>query len=204
MKEQSIWVDQFGGIAGHGMFVDSFIPEEAPGKKRHKSIKWLQPGTSYFDRRDLQLTSWKLHKPHAVYHLYSLGEAAWGAFHSGHKLNELDFQPELTGMIIVVERESILYALELISERGTDSLPTYGGIHFSWFAEQQLPYVIAASGYSESEPEEIEQLRTLLELTTPVPIIPGPPLYQHDPLKFDSEHANQVLIALHNLLNSHE
>ncbi len=95
-------------------------------------------------------------------------------------------------------------ALESMSERKMNALTTYGGIHFSWFAEQQLPYVIAASGYSESEPEEIEHLRALLELTTPVPIVPGPPLYQHGPLEFDSKHANQVLTALHNLINSHE
>ena len=200
MKELSIWVDQFyGGIIGHGMFVRSLCQEKAPSRHLGKLIKWLQPGISYFDRADLPLSYCKVIRPEAMFHLFSLGEAAWGAFHNAHALNELDFQPKLVGMIVVIERESIMRSLERALKKGIDSISSLRTTHFSWFEKQRLPYVIAATGYHGSS-AGLEQLRTALELTPDIPMIPGPSLLNGDPLLFDIEHAKQVLSALHNKL----
>ncbi|HRQ36644.1 MAG TPA: hypothetical protein PLD25_01875 [Chloroflexota bacterium] len=197
MKELSVWVDEFyGGIIGHGMFVRSLCPEKTPTEPLGKLIRWLQPGTSYFDRGDLPLGYCKVSRPEARFHLYSLGEAAWGAFHDSHTLNELDFQPKLAGIVVVIERESVMMSLERKSKKGINSISSLGAMHFSWFEKQRLPYVIAATGYQGAK-AELEFLRTALALTSDIPMIPGPSLWQGAPLLFDTEHANQVLFALY-------
>ncbi len=200
MKEISIWVDQFyGAIIGHGRFVRSMCYGESQNSSTSKLTQWNQPGTTYFDREDLPLACCKVKKVETEFHLFSLGEAAWGAFHEAHMLSELDFQPDLAGMIVVIDRKTILYSLSLkgTSDKDDNLLTSYGPIHFSWFEKQKLPYVVAAAGYHESK-TELEQLREALKLSPDIPMIPGPPLPNN--LLFDIEHANQVLLALHGIL----
>ncbi|VAW41015.1 hypothetical protein MNBD_CHLOROFLEXI01-2648 [hydrothermal vent metagenome] len=132
-------------------------------------------------------------------HLFSLGEAAWGAFHDAHVLKELDFQPNLVGMIVVIDRESVLYLLERKAQEGDNSVGSFGQFYFSWLEKQRLPYVIAAAGCQGSK-AKLEQLRTALKLSSNIPMIPGPSLWKSNNLLFDTEHANKVLSALNDIL----
>lgn len=203
MNEVSIWVDQFrGAVIGHGSFVHTLCSEKSQMKSIAKLIRWKKPGNSYFDKEDLPLSCCNVKTVDNVLHLFSLGEAAWRAFHKSHMLDELKFQPDLGGMIVVLDRESVLLGLKDVSlEDKRKIISEHAGIHFSWFEKQRLPFVIAAAGY-EGAQSELEQLRATLDLTQDIPMIPGPSLFQGDSLSFDRAHADRVLTVLGNLINS--
>jgi hypothetical protein len=83
----------------------------------------------------------------------------------------------------------------------------------AWTQDQQLPCVIAALGYEDTR-DSIQQFRQHYELTTEIPVIPGPPLadaqprnqdtssgmfssvFTHQKVAFDREYAKAVLNEL--------
>lgn len=199
MKEASIWVDQYyGGLIGHGAFVRTLCSNNF----QHKTVSWKIPGNSYFKRENLPLSCCEFEENQTMFHLFSLGEAAWGAFHKEHSLDELSFKPNLAGMIVIIDRQSVVRKFEEEQNNVNNSsfIRSIGGIHFSWFEKQGLPFVIAAAGYQEFT-SDVENLRDFLGVSSEVPIILGPPLWQESPLQFDFTHATQVMIALHQTLN---
>ncbi len=194
MKEASIWVDQyFGSIIGHSLFVRTLCLENLP----FTTVSWKHPDNSYFKREDLPLGCCKIKKNQMIFHLFCLGEAAWGAFHKDHALDELNFESSLAGMILVIERQSVLDSLE--RKQIDEEKISQGGIDFSWFEKQKLLLVIAATGY-QGFTSEIENLRDFLEIPVDIPIIPGPSMWQSDLLQFDSNYANLVLTVLYEKL----
>jgi hypothetical protein len=222
MSEVSIWVDQVYGLTGNSVFIRSMCPEEFPSQKRHAFVKWVEPRNSHsqksrFSQEELILGHCKVHLFQRDLHLFALGAAAWGAFQEDHMLTELDFQPQLAGIVVIIEKGHIERQYEwfenpdrvkelsegtrLFAERlgylsFVDDSPLWLGLWFlSWVKSHRLPFVIAATGYETSH-DALEELRQELKLDSDTPMIPGPSLRFDKGLIFDADHAKRVLSAL--------
>ncbi|GJM39883.1 MAG: hypothetical protein DHS20C20_01650 [Ardenticatenaceae bacterium] len=226
MKEVSIWVDQVYGLLGNSAFIRSVCADEFPSRKHHVDVRWAEPRNarsrkSRFRQDSLPLSHCTVQLSQKVFHLLALGEVAWKAFQEDHMLTDLDFQPKLAGIVIIIEKghierqfewfenpekiQRLPKATRLLSDRlgylsFENNSPLSLGLWFlSWIKSQRLPFVIAATGYQTSN-SSLEELRNELGLDLDTPLIPGPSLHYEKGLIFDSEHAKQVLSALNDYM----
>lgn len=230
MNEVSIWVDKvYGNLSGHSTFLRSICPLEFPNQEHHAFVKWAESRTglsrkTQFSQSDLLLRRCKVPLQQKLFHLFVLGAAGWKAFQEDHLLTELNFQPKLAGIIVIIEKKNIdqQYKLfediervkelpkvtgRLLEKLGylsfDDNAPLTLGLWFlSWVKRHKLPFVIAATGYQKSQ-SPLNDLREGLQLDSDVPIIPGPSMYQENELIFDSDHTKQVLSILNEHIEMH-
>ena len=186
-NDVSVWVaDACGVLIGHSLFIraacrdiftNTIVPFHNRSNNRRKYFK---------EHSDIPL----MHGDYGIIngkqshlHFFAIGGAAALTFMEECDLDDLQFPAPMIGIVLVVERQTV---------EEFNCTPKF---EYAWAKNQNLPIVIAATGYDLSN-YSTDNFREQFNLEADTMVVSGTSIDLKSELDFDCEHAKRVVDAL--------
>ena len=187
-NDVSVWVaDACGILIGHSQFIraacrdssfpNTFVPFHNRRNNRRKYFK-EHPGIPLRHGDYGVIDGKQIHL-----HFFAIGEAAAYTFIEECDLVDLQFPAPMVGIVLVVERQTV---------EQFNCTPKF---EYAWAKNQNLPIVIAATGYDIPN-FSTDHFREQLGLETDTIVVTGPRIDLSFDHEFAPEHAERVIDAL--------